>query len=253
MRAKLVNEGAIKPDRELFDQFKELFIDVISLSPEDPFHELNEVLNPLKIALIDFDSHMAALDPNERKEFQKANMLPEAGIRLMGFEPSLDKIVLYVDKTFDDKILRIPRFRLESMLDFLYSGFGHETIHLQQVNRMKVKQDPEFHSKEEYYGNKQEIMAMAFSFVQEMSDFHPKGDILNMLKSSYFEPGPPKRMPPPPPPGMMRGMMNMPMRGGRPLRRPPDHPLLDIYKKLGGKAYKLFLKYAVQYVEDLEE
>jgi len=254
MRAKFINEAKINPSEDLFNQFKEIFVNVATSDTWDPFYDLNQQLNPLNIGLVDFDEHMAAIPPEEKREFQKANMVPEAGIRLLGFDPSTNKITLYVDKTFDDKVIKMSRGRLDSLLNRLWSGFGHETIHLQQVDRMKVKQNPTFKSKEDYFGNKQEIMAMAFSFVQEMSDFHPKEDILGMLKSAIYEPGPPKRMPPTPPPGMRPPEgMRPPMFGGRMLRRPPDHPLLDIYKKLGGKAYKLFLKYAVQYLDELTE
>jgi len=254
MRAKFINEAKISPNRDLFNQFKDVFNNTLTPETWDPFYDLNQELDSLGITLVDFDEHMAAKPPEERKSFMKANMVPELGIRMLGFDPSIGKITLLVDKSFDDKVLKTSRPRLNSLLDRLWSGFGHETIHLQQVDRMKVKQNPTFKSKEDYYGNKQEIMAMAFSFVQEMSEFHTKEDILNMIKNAQYEPGPPKRMPPPPPPGMMPPPgMRPPMFGGRMLRRPPDHPLLGIYKELGGKAYKLFLKYAIQYLDELNE
>lgn len=255
MRAKFINEAKINPNEDLFNQFKEIFINVATSGTWDPFYDMNQQFNPLGIALVDFDEHMAAIPPEEKREFQKANMVPEAGIRLLGFDPSTNKVTLYVDKTFDDKVVKMSRGRLDSLLNRLWSGFGHETIHLQQVDKMKVKQNPTFKSKEEYFSNKQEIMAMAFSFVQEMSEFHTKEDIMNMLKDASYEPGPPKRMPPPPPRGMMPPpeMMRPPMFRGRMLRRPPDHPLLKTYKQLGGKAYKLFLKYAIQYLDELTE
>lgn len=255
MRAKFINEAKINPNKDLFNQFKEIFVNVATSGTWDPFYDMNQQFNPLGIALVDFDEHMAVIPPEEKREFQKANMVPEAGIRLLGFDPSTNKVTLYVDKTFDDKVVKMSRGRLDSLLNRLWSGFGHETIHLQQVEKMKVKQNPTFKSKEDYFGNKQEIMAMAFSFVQEMSEFHTKEDILNMLKDASYEPGPPKRMPPPPPRGMMPPpeMMRPPMFRGRMLRRPPDHPLLKTYKELGGKAYKLFLKYTIQYLDELTE
>jgi hypothetical protein len=240
MRARLINES-IKPDRELFEQFKQIFLEVKESRTNDPFFELNEKLNPLNIYLVDYKQHFDALDPAERKQFQQANMIPELGIRVMGFDPPTNQIFIVCDDSFDDKFMRVPPHIMERMLDRMWSGFGHETIHMQQVEKMKVKQDPKFHSKDEYFGNKQEIMAMAFSFIQEMRDFHSDKEIMDLLRTGNAPP------PPPPPPGMRgfgppRGMMMPPM--------PMHHPLYAIYKELGGDAYKLFTKYAYKYLTE---
>jgi hypothetical protein len=34
---------------------------------------------------------------------------------------------------------------------------------------------------------------------------------------------------------------------------PQEHPLLGIYRDLGGKAYKLFIKYVYQYLQEDEQ
>jgi len=217
MRAKFINE-ILQADSNLFEQFKQIFFEVKDLDTNDPFYELNERLNPLNIFLIDFKNYFDSVDPEEKEHFSRANMVPELGIRICGFK--IDHIILVVDETFDDKFIEISKFRLESILNKMWSSIGHETIHMQQVNKMKVKQDPTFKSEKEYFEDKQEIMAMAFSFIEEVKKFHSKEEILNMLRGQTKYIGP----------------------------RLMYHPLLARYKEIGGKTYKMFTKYSYQYL-----
>jgi len=226
VKAKFINE-VLKPDSHLFDEVKEIFFRVKQSNPDDPFYELNKRLNPLGIKLVDFKNHFDALDPREREQFKSSNMIPPLGVRIMGYSPESDSIDIIVDDTFDDKFLRMPTHVLNNLLNMMWSGFGHETIHKKQSDKMSVIQNPDFFSIDDYFKNKQEIMAMAFSFIEEVKNFHSKEEILNMLRGKA----------PTGFPGM--GM-------------PGNHPLLNVYKKLGGKAYKMFTKYAYQYLNDEE-
>ena len=240
MRAKFIYEAVISPNKDLFDQFKQIFSDVKDSETYDPFYDLNQLLNPLNIFLVDYKKHFDALSPEERKQFERAYAIPELGIRISGFDPPTNQIFIVVDETFDDKFIRVPERVLDRLLNRLWSSFGHETIHMQQVDKMKVKQDPEFKTHGDYYEDKQEIMAMAFSFVEEMREFHSDEEIMDLLKTGTPPP------PPPPPPGMRMRFdpSNMP---------PMRHPLYGIYKDLGGKSYKLFTKYAHQYLTKEDE
>jgi hypothetical protein len=238
MRAKFIYEAVIPPNKNLFDQFKQIFLDVKNSDTYDPFYDLNQLLNPLNIFLVDYEKHFEAISPEERKKFERANIIPELGIRILGFDPPTNQIFIVVDKTFDDKFIRMSNRMLERLLDRLWSSFGHETIHMQQVDKMKVKQDPEFKAHGDYYEDKQEIMAMAFSFIEEMRHFHSDEEIMDLLKTGT----PPS--PPSPPPGM---------RGFMPRQPSMHHPLYTIYKRLGGKTYKLFTKYAYQYLTQENE
>jgi len=242
MRAKFVNEAKIQPDRELFNFFKNVMLGIHDAKSPDPFAELNDNLNDENVYFVDYDNYMEALPVEERKTIQGANMIPPLGVKFMGFKEG--QLIIVVDKSFDDKFTRMPSRQLEEIIDRMWSGFGHETIHMGQVNKMKVKQDPTFNSQEEYFKNKQEIMAMAFSFVEEMRAFHSDEEIMDLLRTGNIQP-------PPPPPGMR--MMPPPpgMRGfGGP---PPQHPLYKTYKELGGDAWKLFVKYVYQYLQQNEE
>jgi len=214
MRAKLINE-ILNPDIELFNQFKEIVNEVKDSDTNDPFYELNQKLNPLNIFLIDFKQHFDTLDPNEQKQFFNSNMIPKLGIRICGFDSNLKQLQIIVDKSFDDKFIKITKTKLNNLLNKIWSAFGHETIHMQQVNKMKVKQNPEFKSMEDYYRNKQEVMAMAFSFIEEVSQFYSKEEILNILRNSNYS---------------------------------HIHPLLSTYKIMGSSTYKMFTKYAYQYL-----
>jgi hypothetical protein len=229
MRAKKINE-ILQPNRNIFNLFKDIVTEIKDSKTDDPFYDLNSKLNPHSIFLYDFENYFEQVSTEERDQFKEANMLPELGIRMVGFDSPSKRLFILCDKTFDDKFVNIPKYHLERLLNRLWSGFGHETIHMQQVGKMKVKQDPEFKSKKEYFGNKQEIMAMAFSFIEEMSEFHSNEEILNLLKTGQA---------PSPPMGMMAPSLH--------------HPLYSIYKELGGKEYKLFTKYAYQYLKEKNE
>lgn len=222
MRAKFISENILKPNKELFDFFKKTFIDVKNSKTNDPFYELNKVLKPLDIELVDFHDHLMQLSQEERQMLSRASIIPELGIRLMGYDPPTKKIFIAIDETFDNKLIKISPIKLNTLLNRLWSGFGHETIHKEQTKRMNVEQNPEFISPEDYYSNKQEIMAMAFSFVEEMRNFHTDEEIINILRTGKSHPG------------------------------SPHHPLYNTYKKLGKKEYKLFVKYVYKYLENNE-
>lgn len=213
-----LNEGIILPDDNLYKKMIDVFFN--AKNTMDPFTYLNDELKP-EMELIDFDGHLSNLDPRERQMLSQSNQIPQLGIRLYGFDPDENKVMIFVDKTFDDKLIEIEDNKLKETLDQMWSGIGHENIHQQQVSKMKTVQNPTFHSKEEYLGNKQEIMAHAFSFVQEMKE---KGldeeQLINLLKKKHVH-----------------------------FRQ--NHPILHDYKSLGGKPLKLFIKYAVQYIEEL--
>lgn len=229
MKAKFVNEAIIQPNKELFNEFKDIFIEVKQSNTNDPFFELNERLNPLGIYLYDYKNYFDQLDPEEKREFQHARMLPELGIRILGFDASTERIFIVCDESFDDKFINTSIHRFEHFFQRMWSSFGHETIHKQQVNKMNVKQNPTFRSKDEYFNNKQEIMAMAFSFIQEMRDFHTDKEIMNLLKTGTH-----------PSSGIMHQFGGM----------PKEHPLYGIYNNIGGESYKLFIKYAYNYLTD---
>jgi len=245
MRAKFVNEAKIQPDRELFNFFKNVLIGVRESGTNDPFTDINDAMNDDNVVLVDFKDHLDNVPESEQRMLAKVAMIPELGIRLMGYDPPTKDIFIAVDETFDNKFMRIPIPRLESIVDRMWAGFGHETIHQGQVAKMAVEQDPEFASEDDYFKNKQEIMAMAFSFVEEMRGFHSDEEIMNLLKTGQPPP------PPPPPPGMPRGMRPPP--GMPPMGQPMQHPLYKRYKELGGDAYKLFTKYVYQYLTQEED
>jgi len=240
MRAKFINE-AIKPDRELFEQFKQIFHEVKESNTNDPFFELNEKLNPLGIFLVDYKQHFDSIPASERANFSRSNMMPELGIRIMGFDPDTKQLFIVCDDSFDDNFVRFPIVRLNDLLNRMWSAFGHETIHMQQVNKMKTTQETDFSSMEDYYKDKQEMMAMAFSFIEEMRQFHTDEEIMDVLRTG-------KALPPPPPPGMPRGFRPPSFMAPPPMQ----HPLYKIYKDFGGDAYKLFTKYAYKYLTQNE-
>ena len=245
MRARKVNEAKIQPDRELFDFFKNVMIGVRESGTKDAFNDLNDSLNDDHVVFVDFKDHLKNVPASERQMLARVAMISELGIRLMGYDPPTKDIFIAVDETFDDKFMRMPVDRLESIVDRLWAGFGHETIHQGQVSKMGVEQNPEFASEDDYFKNKQEIMAMAFSFVEEMRGFHSDEEIMNLLKTGTAPP-------PPPPQGMPPGMRPPGMRfPGMP--PPMHHPLYGRYKQLGGKAYKLFTKYVYQYLTQDDE
>jgi len=229
---EIITEGRIHGDKELFEKFKEIMLEVHDSKDHDPFFELNERLNKHGIFLIDHEKYFETVPPEEKREFKHANMIPELGIRILSFDSPSRQLRLIVDDTFDDKFINIPRHHLKNILNRLWSGFGHETIHKQQVDRMKKVQEPSFFSKEQYFSNKQEIMAMAFSFVEELRSMHSDEEILNFLRKGKRD----------------MEIRGMPMRRGIPAPSGFIHPLYNIYKDIGGKAFKLFLKYAYQYL-----
>ena len=210
-----LNEAIITPDKELFLELKKVFIE--ASKTEDPFTYINEKLNPLGIVIVDFEKMLETMPLEEKEMMKNANIDPELGIRFMGQDPDRDEIFLVVDESFDDKLIGIAPPMLDRALNRLWPGFGHETIHKEQIKRMKKLQNPTFTSREDYYKNKQEIMAMAFSFIQELSNYHSKNEIMGILKGDKI-------------------ML---------------HPIHKSYKSIGGETYKLFLKYAIKYLEEL--
>ena len=216
MRAKLINEGIISPDNSIFRVFMQAIMDANAHKYDDPFYEINERIKDHGIELVDFDNYLDAIDPQEREVFKRANMVPPLGIRLFSFNSDTNTIAVLVDKTFDDKILRAPSHFLNNILRTLEPAIGHETIHREQVSRMKKVQSPVFRSEDDYLKNRQEVMAMAFSFVQENNK-------RGMSKSK---------------------IMQM-------LTRPSYDPLFSKYKSLDRKTFNLFKKYASQYAQQL--
>jgi len=217
MKAKFINE-ILKADDKLFNKFKSIIFEIKDLNINDPFYELNLRLNPLSIEFIDYYNFMNALNSQERSQFKNANMIPELGIRILGFDETKENIFILVDESFDDKFLEISTNRLDNLLNFMWAAFGHETIHKQQVAKMKIKQKQQFKTRDVYFKNKQEVMAMAFSFIEEMRNTYSDKEILNILK------------------------------GNNTLFKIPSHPLLNIYKNLDDKSYKMFTKCAYKYL-----
>jgi len=206
-------ESRLNPDKSIFNEFKKICIDVLNSKTNDPFYDLNEKLKELEIEFVDFKSFINALPENERLNLIRSIIIPELGIRFLSYEPELNKIMIMVDNTFDDKFISINEKHLMFLLDQLWESFGHELIHKEQTKRMKNVQNPKFKSEKDYLKNKQEIMALAFSFIQQLKKSnYTDNEILNILKKGSFS------------------------------------PLYRIYKELGNKEFNLFLKYAVQYI-----
>jgi hypothetical protein len=217
MKAKFVNENVLSADKELFDKFKQIFFEVKNSDSTDPFYDLNQKLNRLNIVLYDHESYFETKDKDERREFSNVNMIPRLGITLCGFDSELNNIFILVNETFHKKIFQISDEELEDILDFMWVAFGHETIHMSQVKRMKTKQNPTFTNKEEYYGNKQEMMAMAWSFIQNMK-------MIGMTNNEIMD--------------MLKNKINFNRQ----------QTLLNLYKSLGEKQFKIFTKYVYAYL-----
>lgn len=224
MKAKFVNE-VLNYNRSLFEKMKSIFLDVKQSNTYDPFYELNQRLNPLHIFLTDFKTYMNSIDEKERRAFSNSMVIPKLDIRILAFDSDSENILIMVGESFDDAFIEMSKKELIQILDYLWIAFGHETIHLEQVKRMNIKQDPKFKSRDQYFRNKQEMMALAFSCIEELKHIGlSKEKILNLFRN---KPEVYHRVP----------------------------ILYKIYKDLGDKEFKRFSKYVYQYLtkDDVNE
>lgn len=208
-----LNEKAITPDSDFLNIFTKAFLK--ASESENP----SEVLGSINgLDVVEFDNFLNGIeDVKERNQLKYAQVIPQIALRLLSVDPT-DNRIKFIVNTFEDfnkKIRRATYGEIGSIIKELRIHIGHENIHNQQVDRMKVKQNPVIDSPEKYFKNPQEIMAMAYTCAKELLKHHDKKILIDKLKSGKVH-----------------------------------HPLYQTYKQIGGKTQRMFTKYLYSYIEE---
>lgn len=183
---------------------------------DDPTAIIDTIENLEVVELEDFLKTIK--DDDERKMMRHASIIPGISLRFLGINPeeNIIKFVVGSKEGFNKLYKNLPEKDFLNIANQIKGYIGHENIHNQQINKMKVKSDPILNSPEKYYKNPQEIMAMAYTTAKELLDHFEKDSLISKIKTNNL-----------------------------------NHPLLSTYKRLGGVAYKKFIKYLINYIESL--
>jgi len=194
--------------------------------------------------------------------------------------PEREEIYIIINPTALERTFNGPPPMFDGFKNHLQSILRHEDIHLQQYSRSGkdrwILPDPK--DSDEYFSDKNEIMAFARSAADQLQDRYSPEEIREILKSGEapeveqpdFNPRRPggilplrqrmnlpdpgerggRRMPPPPPPPQMGGMRMSPEEMANWNKK--THTVLDKYIEdlKGTPAYKRFMKYLYMYLEE---
>jgi hypothetical protein len=178
---KRFNEAIIRP----FD-FKEL-LDIISSKNYTNISELNELTRQYNVIFSNFDDFYDSLGLEIEKILAPKELLLYGGVKFALYNKykNIIMIVVEVDLFFNF----IKNNDLSQFLSFLNEILRHESIHLQQVDRMKDKTSYKLdssptHNSDKYWKEKRELMAYAQTLIDHLvSQNLSKKEIEEKLKS----------------------------------------------------------------------
>ena len=183
-------EAAIKPLN--FDGL----LEELKLNEYNNLDELNKTALKYNIEFVTFDNFYNSLGEEIEKELAPKNLEMWGGVKFGVYNKYTKKInIVVVEEKFIKFIKELTPVYKKHFYEFLDLIIQHESIHMQQVNRMKsdnvykLDSSPEKNS-EKYYSEKREIMAYAHSIVFELQkQGKRKDEILNYMRkgsiSSY--------------------------------------------------------------------
>lgn len=201
--------------------FKEV-LSIIKNGNFSDIEELNKNIKEYQVEFITFEEFKNSLGTDIEKKVAPEYSMMGGGIKFGVFNKYRNMIEIVVEPHMFNYMLKV---RMNDMfLEFIDQILQHESIHLQQVSKMKNKDayildsSPEFDA-DKYNSEKREIMAYAQTIILELKNKRfTKNDIINQLKKGKLE-----------------------------------SEQFEHYKKLlNEKDMKRFMKYLYQYAENLK-
>lgn len=154
--------------------------------------ELNDISLKYDVEFVTFDEFYNSLGTEKEKEVAPKNLEMVGGMKFGVFNKYTKKMsICVIPDKFIKFINNLDPVYGKMFLNFLDLILQHESIHMQQVNKMKVDNylldsSPEINTKK-YYSEKREIMAYAHSIVFELSKQIDKQELINYLRSGALK------------------------------------------------------------------
>lgn len=165
-----ISEGVISP----LD-----FSEVLELLKRDrstfnTLEDINLATEKYGIKFADFDTFYGSLEKDIEKKLAPKELVLIGGVKFALFNKYQNTIMIVVEpEVFLEFLRNSPR--LEGFLGFLKEVLRHESIHLQQVDRMKDKSSyvldsSPTHNAKKYWTEKREMMAYAQTLLDHLAD-----------------------------------------------------------------------------------
>lgn len=162
-----IQESVIEPlDFDKFlNEFKHKKVNSIS--------QLNDIAKKYNILFSNFDDFYNSLETEIEKKLAPKELMLLGGVKFALFNKYKNTIMIVVEEEIF--IEYINNNDLTPMIKFLREVLRHESIHMQQVDRMKNKDSYKLdssptHNPTKYWKEKRELMAYAQSLIDQLSD-----------------------------------------------------------------------------------
>jgi hypothetical protein len=159
-------EAVLKPFdfNKFFDEFKSVEINSLT--------DLNVFSEKYGIIFSNFDEFEKTLELDIEKQLAPKELMLYGGIKFALFNKYVNKMMIVVEPEMFIKFLK--ENDLTDLFEFLNEILRHESIHLQQVDRMKNKSSYKLdssptHNSQKYWKEKRELMAYAQTLLDHLS------------------------------------------------------------------------------------
>lgn len=180
--SEFLNESIIRPYN-----FDSAFDELISKEGNiNSLDDVNDIFKDLDVYVSDIEEFESSDWSDEERTIIPRDVEMIGGVRFGVYNYKTNKMNLVVIPSKFIAFLNRP-YNKDTFFDFINEILRHESIHKQQVQRMtggekKLKDSPS--NPKDYFSNKNEIMAYAQSFVDQMKkQGRTNNQILNMMRN----------------------------------------------------------------------
>lgn len=134
---------------------------------------MNSLSKKFNVTFSSFDDFYDSLEDEVEKQMAPKELMLMGGVKFALFNKYKDTIMVVVDEELFFDYLKETK-DLTGLISFLKEVLRHESIHLQQVSRMKDKSSYKLdssptHNSDKYWKEKRELMAYAQTLIDHMT------------------------------------------------------------------------------------
>jgi hypothetical protein len=150
-------------------------------------NDLNDIFKGSDIHFSDFDEYYETLKNEKEKIVAPKDLMLMGGVKFALYNTNIDKINIVIEPSLFFEFIN-SNVNKKSFYNFLRLILRHESIHLQQVNKMGksnyvLDASPTINAKK-YWTSQPEIMAYAQSLIDDLRDKgHDDVEIENFLRN----------------------------------------------------------------------
>lgn len=149
-------------------------------------NDINDIFKGSEIYFSDFDTYFKTLTNEKEKIVAPKELMLMGGVKFALYNTNINKINVVIEPSLFFNFISSEEDK-QDFYEFLNLVLRHESIHLQQVNKMGkdkyvLDASPTVNAKK-YWTSQYEIMAYAQSLVDDLQNQgYSKGEIKNLLK-----------------------------------------------------------------------